>query len=306
VVEAGAGAGVLAAAVLGATPACAPALRYVTVERSPVLRAEQRALLPLETPAFVLGPTDHPDDEEARPLPGQGPLVTALPDLPAVAFDGVVIANELLDNLAFHLVERGRDGWLEVRVGEDGGRLAEVLVPAPALLADEAQHLVGDAPVGGRVPLQHQAGRWLQTALAALHRGRVLVVDYADVSPSLARRPWLDWVRTYRAHGRGGHPLDAPGGQDVTAEVAVDQLARVAQPAAVRTQAEFLVAHGIDELGARAAEAWQEGAARGDLDALKAKSRVNEVRALTDPAGLGAFSAVEWAVGGRRPRRPRP
>lgn len=143
-------------------------------------------------------------------------------------------------------------------------------------------------------------------ALAALHRGRVLVVDYADESASLARRPWRDWVRTYRAHGRGGHPLEAPGGQDVTAEVAVDQLARVARPAVVRSQAEFLAAHGIDQFRAEAAGGWQAGAARGDLDALKARSRVNEARALTDAAGLGAFTAVEWAVGRRRRRGPQP
>ena len=40
VVEAGAGRGVLAKAVLAAAPACRPALRYVAVERSSALRAQ--------------------------------------------------------------------------------------------------------------------------------------------------------------------------------------------------------------------------------------------------------------------------
>ena len=303
VIEAGAGVGTLAASVLAAEPACAAALRYVTVERSAVLRAAQRERLPLETPAFVLGPTDHPDDEEARPLPGQGPLVTALSELPALRFDGVVIANELLDNLAFHLVERGPEGWLEVRVGQADGELVEVLVPASPDVAEEADRLAADAPVGGRVPLQHRAAEWVRSALAALDRGRVVVIDYADESPSLVRRPWSDWVRTYRAHGRGVHPLAAPGTQDVTCEVAVDQLARVSAPAAVRPQAEFLGAHGMAGLEAEAAAAWEAGAARGDLASLRARSRVGEARALADPAGLGAFAVVEWAVTGRRRRR---
>jgi SAM-dependent MidA family methyltransferase len=299
VVEAGAGTGTLAATVLAAAPACAPALRYVMAERSPALRAEQRARLALEAPAFVLGPTDHPDDEEARPLPGQGPLVTALPELPAVAFEGVVIANELLDNLGFRLVERGDDGWLEVRVGNEGGRLAEVLVPAPDELAAEASRLVPHATPGARLPLQRQAEEFLRSALAVVRRGRVVVVDYADATPSLAARPWLDWVRTYRAHGRGGHPLETPGRADITCEVALDQLARVAAPATVATQADFLAEHGMGALEAEAAAAWQAGAARGDLEALRARSRVGEARALSDAAGLGAFTVAEWVTGRR-------
>jgi SAM-dependent MidA family methyltransferase len=80
----------------------------------------------------------------------------------------------------------------------------------------------------------------------------------------------------------------------------------VATPSAVRTQAEFLAAHGMDELVADAAAAWEAGAARGGLDAVRARSRVGEARALADPAGLGAFSVVEWDVGRRRARAARP
>src|SRR5688500_15098220 len=51
VVEGGAGRGALAKAVLDASPACLPALRYVCVERSPVLRAAAESLLPTEPAA---------------------------------------------------------------------------------------------------------------------------------------------------------------------------------------------------------------------------------------------------------------
>jgi len=34
----------------------------------------------------------------------------------------------------------------------------------------------------------------------------------------------------------------------------------------------------------------------GDLEALKHRSRVTEVEALTDPAGLGAFRVLEWVL----------
>src|SRR5207237_5528272 len=66
VVEAGAGRGALARAVLAARPDCAPALRYVLVERSEHQRASQAALLPLELPSLVLGPVASGEAGEVR------------------------------------------------------------------------------------------------------------------------------------------------------------------------------------------------------------------------------------------------
>lgn len=264
VIEAGAGRGALAAAVRAAGFDG----RYVCVERSPALRAAA-----------------------AERVPG----VEVVDRLPEVPSEGVVLANELLDNIPFDLLERGPEGWLEVRV--DPGP-AEELVPASGDDAALAGRLAPDGPVGGRVPLQRGATAWLRSALGVVQRGRVVVVDYVDTTPSLARRPWLDWVRTYRAHGRGVHPLEAPGTQDVTCEVAVDQLAALVRPPdRDRSQAEWLRAHGIDDLVAEARATWHERAALGDLAALRARSRVGEADALTDPAGLGAFRVLEWVVG---------
>ena len=241
VVEAGAGRGTLARSVRAAGwPG-----RWVCVERSPALRAEAEAA------GFEVAD---------RLVPGD-----------------VVVANELLDNLPFRLLERTDDGWAEVHV-EDG---QEVLVDAgdPGV----------DAPAGGRVPLQERAAAWVDEARSLA--GRVVVLDYADRTPSLARRPWLEWVRTYRGHARGGHPFEAPGTQDVTCEVAVDQLP---VPALDRSQADWLAAHGIDELVAEGRAVWRERAAIGDLAAVRARSRVTEAEALTDPTGLGEFRVLEW------------
>ena len=298
VVEAGAGAGTLARDILVAAPACSTALRYVLVERSPVLTRLQGTRVHLEPAAVVLGPAVPGSSGDAPPpVPGAGPVATALPELPAGPVTGLVIANELLDNLPFRLLERRSGRWSEVRVGERDGRLEEVLVPAAPDVAAEAHRLVGDVDDGARVPLQHRARAWLRAALSLLERGRVIVVDYADTTPSMARRPWREWVRTYRSHGPGGHPLHDPGCQDVTCEVAVDQLAHVRTPTSDRSQAEFLWAHGIDDVVGTAREAWRARAAVGDLAAVRARSRVTEAAALTDPGGLGAFRVLEWAVG---------
>jgi SAM-dependent MidA family methyltransferase len=298
VVEAGAGAGTLAAAVLAAAPRCAPALRYVTVERSARMRASQADRLALELPALVLGPTaiGDADDEERRPVPGTGPLVTALAELPAVPVTGVVLANELLDNLGFALLERGREGWQEVRVGVDQERLVEVMVAAPPDVAAEAGRLAPEAAEGARIPLQHQAADWVRSALAVVQRGRVVAVDYASTTPDLAARPWTDWLRTYRGQGRGGHPIERPGSQDVTCEVAVDQLARVVPPTADSAQSDFLRRHGLDDLVDAARVTWEKRAVLGDLAAMQARSTVAEGRALIDPTGLGGFRVLQWEV----------
>ncbi len=252
VVEAGAGRGALAKAVLAAAPACGPALRYVAVERSAALRAQ------------------HPAGVESAPA------------LPAEPFAGVILANELLDNLPFGLLERTADGWAEVQVDVD---LREMLIPVD-------HHL--EAPASARIPVQRAARAWVEAALALVRPGRVVAVDYADTTASMSRRPWTDWVRTYRSHGRGTHPLEDLGLQDITCEVAVDQLPPTAQN---RSQAEFLRAYGIDELTAEARSAWHERAHIGDLQALMARSRVHEAAALTDETGLGAFRVLEWTQG---------
>jgi SAM-dependent MidA family methyltransferase len=298
VVEAGAGVGTLARDVVAAAPQCAGSLRYVLVERSATLRARQAERLALAEPSQVLGPTatvsEEDDDESPVPIPGAGPLLTSLAHLPAGPINGVVLANELLDNLPFVLVERHRGEWAEVRVGLDG----EVLVAASPVLAEEAERLAPLAPDGGRLPLQHRAAAWLRDALGVLARGRVVVIDYASTSAELAQRPWTQWLRTYRSHGQGRHPLHNPGGQDVTCEVAIDQLVRVRRPVSDQDQATFLRQHGIDHLVDEARAAWRARAPIGDLEALRAQSRLVEARALTDPAGPGAFRVLEWRVGG--------
>jgi SAM-dependent MidA family methyltransferase len=311
VVEAGAGSGTLARDVLAARPACSPALRYVLVERSARLRNEQIGRLPLELPAFVLGPSaaasiggEDNDDGEAEtphPLPGRGPMVTSLAELPALEFRGVIFANELLDNLPFDLLAWRESGWHEVRVAaadDQEDELVEMIVPAPAEVAAEAERLVHELPgSGSRIPMQREAHEWLREARALLEAGRVVVIDYADTTSALARSPWTTWLRTFRQHAPGLAPLERPGSQDITAVVAIDQLASVHSPTTISTQAVWLSAHGLDDLVAQARAGWKERAAVGDLEALRARSRIDEARALTDPDGLGAFRVLEWEVG---------
>jgi SAM-dependent MidA family methyltransferase len=259
VVDAGAGPGTLARAILAARPACLAALRYVAVE----LSAAQRA--------------GHPAGVESRAA------------LPEGTFDGVIVANELLDNLPFRLcVFDGQ--WREAFVVATDGTFSEVLsepfVPLPAWLPPAPAH-------GARAPIQHAAADWIAGARSRLDHGRLIAIDYAQPTTSaLVGRPWREWLRTYRDHGRGDHYLAEPGNQDITVELALDQFP---PPDSVSTQAQFLERWGINELVGEGSRVWSATAAVPNLQSVAMRSRAVEADALLDPAGLGAFSAIEWS-----------
>lgn len=297
VMEAGAGSGRLCREVLRAAPACAAALRYVLVERSESLRDAQRELLVVEPFEHAMGPSspDLSDGGIPMPVEGTGPIVTALEELPALTVDGVVIANELLDNLAFDLVERTEDGWAEIRVGvTETGTFYEVPVRASEEIVAWLDGI--DVPVGARLPAQRAIEQWIDDCATRLRHGVVLIVDYAAELPEMVARDG-GWLRTYRAHEPGAGPLEDPGSQDITSDVLLPTLRRDARRAGFTiaretAQAEWLRSVGIDDLVEEGRLAWEAGAARGDLEALAGRSRITEAAALTDPAGLGAHTVV--------------
>jgi SAM-dependent MidA family methyltransferase len=302
VVEAGAGRGRLASDVLRATPRSLDAMRYVLVERSASLRDAQRSLLHLEPPDEAFGPFVAGPDAPV-PLPRSGPVVTSLDELPGVEFDGVVIANELLDNLPFGLAcytGTGATGWAEVRVGIDAASdFVEVVVPALPTDGATLERITAQAApaIGDRLPIPRGLDDWLRRVASSLRHGYVVLLDTMDTTAGMLARGYEQWLRTYRGHAAGGPPLVAPGSRDLVADVVVEQLHHAAANAgftvvADTTQSAWLDTLGIGAMVDEGRRLWEERAAVGDLAALEARSRASQAAALTDPAGLGAHRVV--------------
>jgi SAM-dependent MidA family methyltransferase len=280
-------------------------LRYVLVERSAALREAQRERLPIEPADEALGGyRREPGEDHPVPAEGIGPVFASLDELPASPVEGLVFANELLDNLPFAIAHWDGTRWQEVLVGaNEDGSFVEVLVPAreaDAAMLDGLTSGIDLAPAS-RLPIARGIDEWLRGSAEVLRRGWCCFVDYTEDAKGLLARG-DGWLRTYAGHGRGVGPLERVGEQDITADVMNEQLLHAAAAAGLqlvdeRSQAEWLKALGIDDLVDEGRRAWEAGAARGDVAGLAGRSRANEAAALTDPAGLGAHRVFVFAKG---------
>jgi len=263
VVECGAGPGTLARSILAAQPECADALHYVAVEIS----ASQRAL--------------HPQGVESRETMPDGPIT------------GVILANELLDNLPIRLFVF--DGsWMEAFVSQAaGGQFVEVLRTPDVVPTCLPQ----TAPLGSRAPIQDAAVSWVSDSLAKISHGRLLLFDYCSNSTSeIALTPWREWLRTYRDQGRGTHYLTEPGSQDITAQVMIDQLPT---GFVTSTQADFLAQWGINGLVREGNAYWESMKNAPDVAAMKMRSRFSESEILN---GFKTFKVFKYEVNSCRSR----
>ena len=258
VVEVGAGPGTLARSIVAAGPRFLAHGRYVAVETSEAQRSRH--------PEFV---------ESVEELPGS---ITC----------GVVLANELLDNLPFRLfVYDG--GWREAYVAvSKSGEFVEILgdvVGTPSGFPQSVPH-------GTRLPLQQEAQTWVAKVMERLEVGRLVILDYCTPETvELVGMPWRSWLRTYRQQERGVHYLRDVGLQDITTQVCLDQLGLTV--AHVSMQRDFLRRHGIGDLVDEGRRYWEEHRSFPDLRAMAMLSRVREAEALCDMAGLGGFTVIE-------------
>lgn len=227
--------------------------------------------------------------ERPKDLPG---AVDWSPVLPSEV-EGVVIANEWLDNIPCHVVEVDPSGvprvvHVDPSTGQEtlGSRLTDRAVPGSlAQWCDRWWPLDGAEP-GTRAEVGTTRDEAWADVVRRVTRGVAVAVDYGHLASD---RPPLGSMRSYR----NGREVDVlpNGSRDVTAHVAVDSLAARVQ-GVVLHQREALRALGVS--GERPDLALATSDPQGYVRAL---AEAGEAGELTDRMGLGGFWWVLSTVG---------
>jgi SAM-dependent MidA family methyltransferase len=295
-VEYGAGSGTLGLSVIegivrhGETDLLA-AIRYTPVETNRHRLDDLRSRFEEAGLGQCLAFPEPADDDGADVIDGEPTSNRSVP------VSGVILANEFLDALPVH------------RVLMRGGRLRELYVAWRLLAGTEGQfvEVIGEPStpdLAGRlaaVSVKLAEGQvaeiclgldpWLRGAAARLERGFVLIVDYGYEATELyGPRRLAGTLLGYRGHRIIPDFLSDPGGIDLTAHVDFTALQLLGErhglrPVALTTQAEFLVAAGLEnEL--------QALQAAPDLTLAEyARARSGIVRML-DPRHMGRFRVL--------------
>lgn len=226
-------------------------------------------------------------------------VVSSLAELPT-PFHGVLVANELLDNLPVALAIREGDGWTERWVGAQDGELVLIPVAARPEVAAWADRFGLPCPERGIVEVQLAAEAWIREALATVGEGTLLLIDYGDVTEALAPRRQDGTLRTYRSHHLGPHPLAEPGKTDITVDVNFTAMAAAAAAAGaeveVLRQDDFLAAWGLreklTELRHHELELARSDVPGAAMERLRVRSDRAEAETLLNPRGLGDFRTL--------------
>ena len=247
-IEVGAGSGRLAADLLlelksrGALPE-----RYAIIELSGELRERQRATI----------------TERAPQLIDRVVWLDALPE----RFDGLVLANELLDAMPVHLAVWGHENdeqtIFERGVSVQCGEFAWLDRPASGRLLERAQQLgeelSADAPLppGYLSEIGLAASDWTASWASLISHGALLLFDYG-----FPRHEYYHQQRSsgtlmchYRHHAHG-EPFFLPGLQDITAHVDFTAIVEAGFDAGFEflgytTQATFLLNCGLTDVLSR-------------------------------------------------------
>lgn len=240
IIEFGGGSGRLAISVLRELERQGlRAVNYAIVELSPELRARQHAFVLATAPELL-----------SRIQWWTGP--------PRVAWDGVILANELLDALPVARFEIAREGILECGIGLDAtGQLECRTRPAAALAAQVTAVLpfpLAEYAAGYRTEINLTQRAWLMDLASFLRRGVVILADYGYPRVEYYHpERHTGTLQCYYRHRVHADPLWWPGVQDMTAAVDFTAVAEAAvaagfEIAGFTEQAQYLLACGITDL----------------------------------------------------------
>ena len=268
VLEFGAGSGVMAAQMLLRLQhlRCLPQ-HYLILELSAELQDRQRQTIQRIAPELLS-------------------VVTWIEAPPEAGWQGVVVANEVLDAMPVHVFRRADMHWQQLFVTVDVDGLHELWSDPAADLRvalENLQQRVGQLADGYRSEINLRLQGWMQTLGGFLSRGAVILVDYgytgAEYYHPERRCGTLICHLQHRAHD---DPLALPGLQDITANVDFSAVAHAGLDAGLElagytTQAHFLIDNGLDVL--------MSGIDISDVELHM--QRIQELKQLTLPTEMG-------------------
>jgi SAM-dependent MidA family methyltransferase len=275
------------------------AMRYVLIERSPALCAQIQSKLSrhLETGKAVLHPEGYRAGDpsavvERRHLLAQRaiagterqrervPSGTAHAEGHDADVPSIIFANEFFDALPVEIVSS--QGSL--RIDARAGHFVETWVPTSPHELEFLDRYSVQAEAGERLEVPLAAQPNMEAIAASLQRGFAVVIDYGYTREEQLAGRHRGTLKAIRKHSVTGNPYEAPGEQDITADVNFTALAAAAvkqglQAQKLVTQSQFLM--GIGEAN-QFADAFEECR----LPQERAKVAL-QLKHLVTPAGMG-------------------
>jgi SAM-dependent MidA family methyltransferase len=238
------------------------ALCYILVESSPALRQRIQA---------TLGP---------HLASGKAKLIALYPRNEAPTANTIFFANEFFDALPVEILST--KGSLRIEASD--GRFMEAWTkPSPEAVAFLDRYSVHPEP-NQRVEAALAAQQFMERIATSIQRGFFLAIDYGYTREEQLAGRHLGTIKALRQHSISANPYEAPGEQDITADVNFTALAAAAEKHGMQarkllTQSQFLM--GIGETN-QFADAF-EGSR---LPQERAKVAL-QLKHLVTPAGMG-------------------
>jgi SAM-dependent MidA family methyltransferase len=254
------------------------ALRYVLVESSPALRERIKQTLRPHLEA------------------GKAELTTLDPRNGASSANTIVFANEFFDALPVEILST--KGSLRIEACD--GRLMEAWAkPSPEEVEFLDRYSVHPEP-NQRVEAALAAQQLMERIAASIQRGFLLAIDYGYTREEQLAGRHRGTMKALRQHSVSANPYEAPGEQDITADVNFTALAAATEKHGMQarklvTQSQFLMGIGETNQFADSFEGCR-------LPQERAKVAL-QLKHLVTPAGMGESFHVLLASKGVKQER---
>ena len=234
------------------------ALRYVLSERSPALRQRIEVTL-----------IRHLESGKAELRSGNHGIMS-----------GIIFANEFFDALPVEILSpRG-----SLRIDTRSGHFVETWAPPSPEELEFLDRYSIHPESEGRVEVSLAAQQFVNEILSELSQGFFVAIDYGYTREEQLAGRHRGTLKAIRQHSVSANPYEAPGEQDITADVNFTALAAVAEKHGMQaqkliTQSQFLL--GIGEAN-EFADAFEDCR----LPQERAKVAL-QLKHLVTPAGMG-------------------